>query len=214
MKLIRFKILLIFLIAFVVGTVFYALHWTTKESIIFAWLTFGGLYILEGFITMVRIPSRNIRSRAKYEDLGVWMQFIVLVMTCSTALIAIIFWNTSNSSHLSKHGILHGIIFIATVTMAWLVLHLSFTFRYAHMYYGDENEKYSRHVCGLEFPGEEHPDYFDFAYYSFTIGMTFQVSDVVVKTKGLRRLTLVHSLLSFLFNTILIAITINEIINL
>ena len=214
MKLIRFKILLIFLISFLVGAIFSALHWSKQESIIFAWLTFGLLYTLESVITMIRIPSRHIMMRAKYEDLGVWMQFVVLVMTCSTALIAIIFWNSDNSSHFSKHGTLNGIIFIATVTLAWLVLHLSFTFRYAHLYYGDENEKYSQHARGLDFPGEEHPDYFDFAYYSFTIGMTFQVSDVVIKSKGLRRLTLAHSLVAFLFNTILIAITINEIINL
>lgn len=214
MKIIRFKILLIFLISFAVGTIFYALHWSSEESIIFSWLTFGGLYLLESIISMIRIPSKSIGLRAKEEDLGVWMQFIVLVMTCATALIAIIFWNSDNNSHFSKHSTIHEIFFIASVTLAWLVLHLSFTFRYAHLYYGDENQKYVKHSRGLDFPGETHPDYFDFAYYSFTIGMTFQVSDVVIKTKGLRRLTLAHSLLAFFFNTILIAITINEIINL
>lgn len=213
MKFIRFKILLIFLIAFAVGAVFYYLKWSVQESIIFSWLTFGGLYLLESVITMIRIPSKSIRLRAKEEDLGVWMQFIVLVMTCSTALIAIIFWNSDNNIHFSKHSTIHEIFFIATVTLAWMVLHLSFTFRYAHLYYGDKNEK-AEDSRGLDFPGEEHPDYFDFAYYSFTIGMTFQVSDVVIKKKGLRRLTLAHSLVAFFFNTILIAITINEIINL
>lgn len=211
MKIVRFKILVVFLISFLVGAVFYGLRWSVQESIIFSWLTFGGLYILESVISMVRIPSASIMLRAKEEDLGVWMQFIVLVMTCSTALIAIIFWNSDNTIHFSKHSTIHEIFFIATVTLAWMVLHLSFTFRYAHLYYGDE--KYVKHARGLDFPGEDHPDYFDFAYYSFTIGMTFQVSDVVIKSKGLRRLSLAHSLLAFFFNTILIAITINEIIN-
>lgn len=211
MKIVRFKILVVFLISFLVGAVFYILKWSVQESIIFSWLTFGGLYILESVISMIRIPSASIMLRAKEEDLGVWMQFIVLVITCSTALIAIIFWNSDNNIHFSKHSTIHEIFFIATVTLAWMVLHLSFTFRYAHLYYGDE--KYVKHARGLDFPGEDHPDYFDFAYYSFTIGMTFQVSDVVIKSKGLRRLTLGHSLLAFLFNTILIAITINEIIN-
>lgn len=212
MKIIRFKILLVFLISFLVGSVFYNLKWSVQESIIFSWLTFGGLYILESVITMIRIPSASIMLRAKEEDLGVWMQFVVLVMTCATALIAIIFWNSDNNIHFSKHSTIHEIFFIACVTMAWMVLHLSFTFRYAHLYYGDE--KYVTHARGLDFPGDEHPDYFDFAYYSFTIGMTFQVSDVIIKSKGLRRLTLAHSLVAFFFNTILIAITINEIINL
>lgn len=214
MKVIRFKILIIFLIAFLVGASFYVFRWSVQESIIFSWLTFGGLYLLESVITMIRIPSEKIMLRAREEDLGVWMQFAVLVMACSTALIAIIFWNSDSNSHFSKHSTIHEVFFIASVTFAWMVLHLSFTFRYAHVYYGDENEKYAKHAGGLDFPGDSHPDYFDFAYYSFTIGMTFQVSDVVIKSKGLRRLTLAHSLLAFFFNTILIAITINEIINL
>jgi uncharacterized membrane protein len=214
MKIIRYKILLVFLISFIVGSCFYALKWSIQESIVFSWLTFGGLYILESLITIIRIPSKQIMLRAKYEDLGVWMQFVVLVMTCATALIAIIFWNSDNNIHFSKHSTIHELFFIASVTFAWMVLHLSFTFRYAHLYYGDENEKYAKHAGGLDFPDDSNPDYFDFAYYSFTIGMTFQVSDVVIKSKGLRRLTLAHSLVAFLFNTILIAITINEIINL
>lgn len=214
MKFIRFKILFVFLISFIVGIIFYALKWSIQESIVFSWLTFGGLYILESLITIIRIPSKQIMMRAKYEDLGVWMQFIVLVIACATALIAIIFWNSDNNIHFSKHSTIHEIFFIASVTLAWMVLHLSFTFRYAHLYYGDENEKYAKHAGGLDFPDDSNPDYFDFAYYSFTIGMTFQVSDVVIKSKGLRRLTLAHSLLAFFFNTILVAITINEIINL
>ncbi|WP_341903692.1 DUF1345 domain-containing protein [Fluviicola taffensis] len=214
MKFIRFKILFVFLISFIVGIIFYALKWSIQESIVFSWLTFGGLYILESLITIIRIPSKQIMMRAKYEDLGVWMQFIVLVIACATALIAIIFWNSDNNIHFSKHSTIHEIFFIASVTLAWMVLHLSFTFRYAHLYYGDENKKYAKHAGGLDFPDDSNPDYFDFAYYSFTIGMTFQVSDVVIKSKGLRRLTLAHSLLAFFFNTILVAITINEIINL
>lgn len=214
MKVFRFKILLIFLISFLVGGSFYWFKWSIQESIVFAWLTFGVFYVLESLITIIRIPSNQIMSRAKDEDLGVWLQFMVLVITCSTALIAIIFWNSDNHIHFNKHSIIHGVFFIASIILAWIVLHLSFTFRYAHLYYGDENEKYAKHAGGLYFPGDTHPDYFDFAYYSFTIGMTFQVSDVVIKSKGLRRLTLAHSLLAFFFNTILIAITINEIIDL
>lgn len=214
MKIIRFKILLIFLLSFLVGFCFYWFKWTFQESIVLSWLTFGILYVLESLLTIIRIPSKQIMSRAKDEDLGVWMQFVVLIITCSTALIAIIFWNSDNNIHFSKHSVIHEVFFISSIILAWLVLHFSFTFRYAHLYYGDENEKYSKHARGLDFPGEVHPDYFDFAYYSFTIGMTFQVSDVVIKSKGLRRLTLAHSLLAFFFNTILIAITINEIINL
>lgn len=213
MKFTRFKIILIFLISCLSGIVFKLLHWSWEECFLFSWLIFGGLYLVESLLVIFLVPSRNIVKHSKDEDLGVWLQFVLLVLICSTALIAIIFWNSDNT-HFSKHSSLHEVFFIGSVTMAWLVLHISFTFRYAHLYYGDENEKYSRHARGLDFPNDAHPDYLDFAYYSFTIGMTFQVSDVTTKTKGIRRLTLAHSLVSFLFNTILVAITINEIINL
>jgi uncharacterized membrane protein len=73
---------------------------------------------------------------------------------------------------------------------------------------------YEKHARGLQFPGEEAPDYWDFLYFSMTIGMTFQVSDVTISAKAIRRLVLVHALISFLFNTVIIALTINEMVSL
>ena len=173
------------------------------------WIVFGITYLIQGIITMLRIQSTQIKMHAKDEDLGVWFQFAIMVACCSISLFAVIVWNDENSAipHLPN-----SLLFIASVALSWFIVHLSFTFRYAHLYYGDLNQKYSKHAKGLDFPEEEHPDYLDFAYYSYTIGMTFQVSDVTIKTKGLRRLTLVHSLISFIFNTILVALTINEIL--
>lgn len=213
LQFIRFKIAIIGIVALLVSLVCRFNLVSFEASMLTGWLTFGGLYLLLSFVTMINVKSSNIVDRAEREDLGVWMQFLVLLGTCVTALITIIFWR--NTEHQPQHfALLHQVFFIVSITLAWLVLHVSFLFRYAHMYYGDKNSRYQRHIRGLEFPHDSHPDYFDFAYYSFTIGMTFQVSDVVIKSKGIRRLTLLHSLLSFLFNTILIAITINEIVNL
>lgn len=177
------------------------------------WLTFGGSYLFLSLLTMLTVKSTDIVNHAEQEDLGVWLQFLVLVGTCVTALVTVIFWRNIHHSHPANAGLGEG-MFIVSITLSWLILHVSFLFRYAHMYYGDKNSRYQRHIRGLEFPHDTHPDYFDFAYYSFTIGMTFQVSDVVIKSKGIRRLTLLHSMISFLFNTILIAITINELVNL
>lgn len=213
MKFARYKLIFNFLIAAAVSFGFFKFERTIEESILFGWLTFGFLYILESCYVVFTINSKEITKRSSDEDLGIWVQFFLLTLVCSTALVTIIFWR-NDSTQLGKSNLLHQLMFITSVAFAWIILHLSFTFRYAHLYYGDENENYKKHARGLDFPDDEHPDYIDFAYYSFTIGMTFQVSDVTVKTKGLRRLTLVHSLFSFLFNTILVAITINEIINL
>lgn len=92
------------------------------------------------------------------------------------------------------------------------MVHLAFAVRYAHLYYGDNNKQFSQHAKGLIFPEDELPDYFDFAYFSIVIGMTFQVSDVVVTSKGVRRLVLIHSIIAFIFNTVIIAMTVSQVI--
>ena len=75
-----------------------------------------------------------------------------------------------------------------------------------------DSETPRRHAGGLVFPGERAPDYMDFAYFSFVIGMTFQVSDVQITSRGLRQLVLVHGILSFAFNAIILALTINTVL--
>lgn len=100
---------------------------------------------------------------------------------------------------------------ILGLLLSWVLVHTIFTLRYAHIFYANHKEDKTKHAGGLVFPEEPHPDYIDFAYYSFTIGMTFQVSDVTVTSKDLRRLTLFHSLIAFAFNTIVVALTVNVI---
>jgi uncharacterized membrane protein len=94
-----------------------------------------------------------------------------------------------------------------------VLVHTLFVFRYAHLYYqsrpkGKAQDKY---LEGLEFPEEDEPDYLDFSYFSFVIGMTFQVSDVTISSKQIRRLALLHGLISFAFNTVIVALSINVI---
>ncbi len=96
----------------------------------------------------------------------------------------------------------------ATLLLSWLVTHVVFAMRYAHEYYakdlgGPEIDG------GLEFPGGELPDYWDFVYFAIVLGMTFQVSDVQITARKLRRLATVHGLIGFLFNTVIVALTVN-----
>lgn len=95
-----------------------------------------------------------------------------------------------------------GIISLATVAAAWLTMHTLYTFRYARHYYVSEPE------C-LDFAGEAEPRLSDFAYLAFTLGMTYQVSDTELKTPLLRRIVLAHTMLSYVFGTVIIAATIN-----
>jgi uncharacterized membrane protein len=91
--------------------------------------------------------------------------------------------------------------------LSWLTTHVSFAYRYAHEYYTVDG------ACGPEgglvFPGDEKPDYLDFIYFSFVLGMTFQVSDINITAKKLRRLATVQGLIGFLFNTVILALSVN-----
>jgi uncharacterized membrane protein len=94
---------------------------------------------------------------------------------------------------------------LLAVVAAWGLTHTMYALRYAHLYYRDGRE----HEGGLAFPGGEHPAYIDFAYYAFTVGMCFQVSDVTVTNRRLRRETLLHAMLSFAYNTVILAVAVN-----
>jgi uncharacterized membrane protein len=99
-----------------------------------------------------------------------------------------------------------------TILCSWFMTHTMFALHYAHGYYSvaDPAEDERSDVGGLEFPGDCHePDYWDFLYFSFVIGMTFQTSDVAISRRKLRRLTLGHSILAFFFNTVILALSIN-----
>ena len=108
-------------------------------------------------------------------------------------------------AHLGEH-----VLFcLLTIAGSWVLVHTIFTLRYAHVYYGlGEDEK---PIGGLNFPDEDRPDYLDFAYYSFTIGMTSQTSDIAVSSQRIRRLTLAHGLVSFVFNMAILSLSLNII---
>ncbi len=96
---------------------------------------------------------------------------------------------------------------VLAVASAWILTHTAYTLRYAHLYYGEGHD-----VGGLSFPGEGDPAYLEFAYFAFTIGMCFQVSDVSVSTRRFRRAVLGQSLLSFAYNTAILATAVNLVV--
>lgn len=96
----------------------------------------------------------------------------------------------------------------ATLLLSWLATHVLFAYRYAHEYYTREEGRPGLQG-GLDFPGDEKPDYWDFLYFSLVLGMTFQVSDVDITSRLMRRLAMLHGLVSFLFNTVIVALTVN-----
>jgi uncharacterized membrane protein len=95
-----------------------------------------------------------------------------------------------------------------TLVLSWIFVHTMFAIRYAHYFYGDPDED-GQHRAGLSFPATQHPDFWDFMYYAFVVGMTCQVSDVQVESREMRRLTLVHGVLAFFFNAGVLALAVN-----
>ena len=97
---------------------------------------------------------------------------------------------------------------LSAVVLGWFLIHTLLTFRYAHMYYFDDDGD-NEADRGLKFPGTDAPNDYDFAYFSFVIGMTFQVSDVEITDPGVRRYALLHALISFGYNTAILALVVN-----
>jgi uncharacterized membrane protein len=175
-----------------------------------SWDTFAFVVLVLAWLIILRTPQINLRARARAQDVSHLVIFVFAVVAASVALFAVAFLlGRSKSTH---HLAVHLVLTLGTVIFSWALVHTVFGLRYAHLFYGDSDDpKQDRHAGGLIFPGEHPPDYFDFAYYAFVVGMTCQVSDVQITSRKLRRLTLVHSVLAFGFNTIILALLINTV---
>jgi uncharacterized membrane protein len=108
----------------------------------------------------------------------------------------------------------HTVLSLLAIVLSWILLHAFYAFHYAHLYYDvDEGNPERPMMKGLNFPSDELPDYWDFLYYSFTIAMCYQTSDVTVVSRSMRRVTLFHAVLSFLYVTAILGLVINILSN-
>jgi len=176
--------------------------------IVATWDSFAGCALALTWLTIIAADTHYIRQQARMQDLSRILIFVfTLVATCAS-LFAVIF--LLSSAKKTIHLPLHVTLSIFAIVAAWSLMQTVFALRYAHIYYGDSDDP-NEHVGGLEFPRDDAPDYLDFAYFAFVIGMTCQVSDVAISSKPLRTLALLQGVLSFGFNTIILALAINTI---
>ncbi|MEP7165994.1 MAG: DUF1345 domain-containing protein [Ferruginibacter sp.] len=166
--------------------------------------------LLLSWISFFTITSQQIREQSKKQDETRVVIFLIVLVATLVSLTAVLLLLISKSSHLLLKETQFPIA-VAGLMFSWILVHTIFAFRYAHIYYGNDKNDAGKHAEGLEFPDDKKPDYMDFAYFSFVIGMTFQVSDVEITSKRLRRLALLHGLIAFGFNTFIVALTINVI---
>ena len=155
--------------------------------------------ILAGWI-IARTKPDEIAGHAEEQDEG---RIGILILTGSAALavLAAIFLQLGGPAGGDPKPVL---TLVVTTLLSWTFTHTIFAIHYAHEFYDEPP-----HGGGLQFPGNEQPDYWDFLYFSFVIGMTSQVSDVQITHRSIRRTATAHGMVSFIFNTALVAITIN-----
>jgi uncharacterized membrane protein len=176
------------------------------------WNAFALVILALDWLTILTTPLRKIRELAQQQDLSRFLIFLFVVVTACAALFAVGFLVSVKKTQTGEHFVIHLLLTLSTVIFSWMLVHTVFGLRYAHAFYGDSDQPgVHQHAGGLIFPGDRPPDYFDFAYFSFVVGMTCQVSDVQITSRRMRRLTLVHSVLSFGFNTIILALLINTV---
>jgi len=167
-------------------------------------------YLALCWLTIFRADSTLTHLRARsYDQMGYVIFLLVLGAAC-VSMVAIVFLmgDIKQLSHWARGT--HLALSITALILSWMLIHTVFTFHYAHKYYGAD-DAVGAHGGGLNFPGDGAPTYLDFAYYSFVIGMTSQVSDVAVTSREMRRTTLGHGMLSFIFNIAVLALSINVI---
>jgi uncharacterized membrane protein len=204
------KLLICIIIAVITYFVVKIQRLDVLTHLMISWNSFSLCMIIMSWITFSITTSQQIREQAKVQDSSRVLIFITVLISTFASFFAVVLLLLTKKEYENTEA-LHLIIAISGMLFSWVLVHTIFTLRYAHIFYGDDEEKPETHAAGLKFPDDKKPGYLDFAYFSFVLGMTFQVSDVQVTSKRLRRLVMLHGILSFGYNTIMIALTINLI---
>jgi uncharacterized membrane protein len=151
--------------------------------------------------------QRIARDAARVQE-GEWTIFGLTIAAAAFSLVAVLGEYAALKDAHGATRTLPLVLVATTLLVSWLMVHTTFGLRYAHEFYSHDSSS-DTFDGGLRFPGEDTPDYLDFIYFALVLGMTFQVSDVQITTRKMRRLATLHGLLSFLFSTIIIALSVN-----
>jgi uncharacterized membrane protein len=170
-----------------------------------AWDLTSAIYVGAALWTMSRSTVETCRARAALYDESDWM-IVTLVVVSSAASFVAIFAELAAIKSAHAPPIISLVVTGATVVLSWTFTHVIFTLHYANLYYRPHGQSAPG---GLEFPGNRPPDYRDFLYYAFVIGCATQTADVNTVSPAMRRVTLIHGVIAFAFNTAILALMIN-----
>ncbi|GAB3579216.1 DUF1345 domain-containing protein [Leifsonia lichenia] len=171
-------------------------------ALITGWAGACVVYIVWVWSIVWRMDADETRSHATREDPGTTVSDLLLLIASLAGVVAIVFvLVAARQVHGAPQAWL-ALLAIASVALSWTLVHTIYTLRYARMYYHQPQG-------GIDFNQDEPPRYSDFAYVAFTLGMTFQVSDTNIGNPHIRRAILRHTLLSYLFGSVILATTVN-----
>jgi uncharacterized membrane protein len=174
-------------------------------AVLLGWNTTGVVLLMLSWLPIATADSAATHRRAGSEDPGRTLVYAIVVAASAAALFSafVLLRHARSLAPGESHAVVA--LCLSTVALAWALTHTAFTLRYARLYYREDREG----IGGVEFPGKESPSYFDFAYFAFTIGMCFQVSDTCVTSHQIRRAVLLHALIAFVYNTAILAFVLN-----
>lgn len=201
-------------IAAVVGivvVVFAPGAWRMPTKLLVGWDTGLVLYLALTHTMVMRCSIERIRKRAAEQDEGAFAILLLTIGATLASLVAIVFELGGSKQATHDQAVIQALLAMATIVLSWAFVHTIFSIHYAHEYYGERRDG---KIGGLNFPGDKEPDYWDFLYFSLVIAMTSQVSDVAVTSKIIRRIVNIHGVLSFFFNLVVLALTVNMVSNL
>ena len=151
--------------------------------------------------------STQMPALSEAQEDGQWTIFWIMLFASAVSFAAVTSEFTGLKELPAPERAFRVALVAVTLILSWLLAHVVFAVRYAHEWYDSDDKAQLRQ--GLDFPGDTQPDYMDFLYFSLVLGMTFQVSDVQITARRLRRLAMLHGLVSFFYNTIIVALTVN-----
>lgn len=177
-----------------------------------SWTSCATTLIILNWLIILFADPRSVRNAARIPDYSRLVIFLFIIVASIASLVAVASLLGSERAGHAPDRNYHIGLAIATVVISWWLIHTIFSVHYAHMYYDTDTDEGGRlSVGGLQFPDTKEPDYLDFVYFGFVIGMTFQVSDVEIADRKIRRMGLLHGVVAFAFNMSIIALTVNLI---
>lgn len=192
-----------------VACALFATQMRNSTALVLGWDALSFTFLGSMFLTWFQHDEVDIRRQSALDDEGREVISTLVIVAAAASV-----WAVGAELSLAKeaHGLMkvaHVVLAFVTVIASWFMVQMIFTLHYAHEYYGVDEDDGARDAQGLQFPGSDAPDYWDFLYFSVCIGVACATADVNVASRGLRRLSTIHCLVAFAFNTIIVALTIN-----